>query len=48
MLADMKLLMNLRDRVVKVEKVNMMNRIQDVIKQLKPVIDASDAMVNVF
>ena len=47
MLADMKLLMNLRDRVVKVEKVNMMNRIQDVIKQLKPVIDASDAMVNV-
>jgi signal transduction histidine kinase/DNA-binding response OmpR family regulator len=47
MLADMKLLMNLRDRVVRVEKVNMMNQIQEVLKQLKPVIDASDAMVNV-
>ncbi|MCW3127857.1 MAG: sensory transduction histidine kinase [Bacteroidetes bacterium] len=47
MLADMKLLMNLRDRVVRLTKVNMMNQIQDVLKQLKPVIDASDAMVNV-
>jgi nitrogen-specific signal transduction histidine kinase/CheY-like chemotaxis protein len=47
MLADMKLLMNLRGRVIRVGKVNMMNQIQDVLKQLKPVIDASDAMVNV-
>jgi light-regulated signal transduction histidine kinase (bacteriophytochrome) len=47
MLADMKMLLNMRDKMIKPEKVNMMNVIQDVLKQLKPVIDTSDAMVNV-
>jgi len=47
MLADMKLLLNITDKAIKPERVNMMNLIQDVLKQLKPVIDASDAMVNV-
>lgn len=47
MLADMKLLMNMSDRVVRPVRVNMMNQIQEVLKQLKPVIDTSDAMVNV-
>lgn len=47
MLADMKLLMNMSDRIVRPVRVNMMNQIQEVLKQLKPVIDASDAMVNV-
>jgi len=47
MLADMKMLLNMRDKTLKPEKVNMMNVIQDVLKQLKPVIDTSDAMVNV-
>ena len=47
MLADMKLLMNMGDKSLKLEKVNMMTAIQEVLKQLKPVIDTSDAMVNV-
>ncbi|MBS1684564.1 MAG: PAS domain-containing protein [Bacteroidetes bacterium] len=47
MLADMKLLMNMSDRIVRPVRVNMMNQVQEVLKQLKPVIDASDAMVNV-
>jgi light-regulated signal transduction histidine kinase (bacteriophytochrome) len=47
MLTDMKLLLNMSDQHIKPEKVSMMNMIQDVIKQLKPVIDSSDAMVNV-
>ena len=47
MLADMKLLLNMGDKSLKLEKINMMTIIQDVLKQLKPVIDASDAMVNV-
>jgi signal transduction histidine kinase/DNA-binding NarL/FixJ family response regulator len=47
MLSDMKLLLNMTDKAVKPEKVNMMNVVQDVLKQLKPVIDSSDAMVNV-
>ncbi|MBS1593550.1 MAG: PAS domain-containing protein [Bacteroidetes bacterium] len=47
MLADMKLLMNMSDRIVRPVRVNMMNQVQEVLKQLKQVIDASDAMVNV-
>ena len=47
MLADMKLLLNMGDKSLKLEKINMMTIIQDVLKQLKPVIDTSDAMVNV-
>lgn len=47
MLADMKMLLNMRDKTIKPEKVSMMNVIQDVLKQLKPAIDTSDAMVNV-
>jgi signal transduction histidine kinase len=47
MLADMKLLLNMTDKTVKPEKFNMLNLIQDVLRQLKPVVDASDSMVNV-
>ena len=47
MLADMKSLMSLGDKVLKLQKVSMLTVIQVVLKQLKPVIDQSDAMVNV-
>ena len=47
MVADMKMLLNMGDKAIKPEKLNMMTVVQDVLKQLKPVIDTSDAMVNV-
>lgn len=47
MLADMKSLMNLRDKAIKPVRVNMMAVVQDALKQLKTNIDAKDAMVNV-
>ena len=47
MIVDMKMLLNMNDKSIKAEKVNMMAVIQDVLKQLKPMIDASDSMVNV-
>jgi signal transduction histidine kinase/DNA-binding NarL/FixJ family response regulator len=47
MLADMKSLMNLRDKTIKPVRVNMMAVVQDALKQLKTNIDAKDAMVNV-
>ena len=47
MLADMKSLMSLGDKVIKPRKIIMLTLIQEVLKQLKPVIDQNDAMVNV-
>jgi signal transduction histidine kinase/CheY-like chemotaxis protein len=47
MLADMKTLMNMQDKDIKPEKVSMLHVIQDTLKHLKPVIDTSDAMVNI-
>jgi signal transduction histidine kinase/DNA-binding NarL/FixJ family response regulator len=47
MISDMKLLLNINDKVIRVDRLAMMNVIQDVLRQLKPVIDTSDAMVNV-
>ena len=47
MLADMKSLMSLGDKVIKPRKIVMLSMIQEVLKQLKPTIDLNDAMVNV-
>ena len=47
MLADMKTLLNLSDKIIKPGPVNVKNLVQDVLKQLKPMIDASEALVDV-
>jgi signal transduction histidine kinase len=47
MIMDMKLLLNMTDKAPKLQKVNMMAIVQDVLRQLKAEIDISDAMVNV-
>ncbi len=47
MLADMKTLLNLSDKIIKPGPVNVKNLVQDVLKQLKPLIDASEAIVDV-
>ena len=47
MLADMKTLLNLSDKIIKPGPVNVKNLVQDVLKQLKPLIDASKAVVDV-
>ena len=47
MLADMKTLLNLSDKIIKPGPVNLKNLVQDVLKQLKPLIEASEAVVDV-
>lgn len=47
MLADLKLLMNIGEKVIKLQKISVLSLIQDTLKQLKSSIDQSDAMVNV-
>ncbi|MFN8309706.1 MAG: ATP-binding protein [Chitinophagales bacterium] len=46
-LTDMKVVMGLESRVIAPVKTNMVNVVREAIQQLKPRIDATDAMVNI-
>lgn len=46
-LTDMKIVMGLESRIIAPAKVNMLNVVREAIQQLKPKIDATDAMVNI-